>query len=227
MTIASTKARRKIEYEVTGLAASGDLIYRYGEAQHYEPVFRKEKNISFGAGLRFSKMITEIIDPANPDPFSHVAMLQRMAPDDVRVWDMSDEGLRRFELRDWMRETHHWGHIEIRRLLENHQVIGSNAANWLEDLRDEKDPDYDFEFEPKDGQYYCAEADNASYTVQGIQMPDLVELTEQPGYGLTHKLIAWKGKLSTKVALPGNENIGMRSSPLFGVVYACAGEIVP
>ena len=219
-----THVRREIEAKIRGVARSGDVIFRYGEAQHFQPLLFRDADLSLGAGIRFSKIVCEMTDPVSP--FSHAAVLEVVTPGDVRVWDMSDEGLRRPELVDWMRETQACSGLEIRRVNQEYRDKLPAMMAELHRIRDEEDPEYDYLFRPGDGRYYCTELVHELLDRMVVSMPPRVLLTDLPGYGRFHWALAKVGKIDLTVPIvhPGTaiveteDPIGMRSSPHFGVV---------
>ena len=222
MPIASMLTRRKIEQEVLKIVQTGDAGYRFGAARHYEPVLGKGKTISIGLGLEFSELLRGLTDP--PCWASHSILFDKR-DGQVRVWDMSNEGFRRFEFRDWMRETHMGGRIEIRRPIPQLSKNALETVVLAEKIRDEQDPEYDMHFIANNPAFYCTELINYIYERCGIKMPPPVNLRELPNWKWIYDLIAWKGKVNTKeIIYPGNADIGMRSSGNFQTVYFFEGE---
>ncbi len=168
-------------------------------------------------------MLCDLPEPACP--YSHAAIIEVVKKGDVRIWDMSNEGLRRFELRDWLRECYDLGRMEIRRLLPEHSIKAKDAVKLLTKIRDEMDPEYDFEFEIEDEEFSCVEMVKYVYERCGVEMPPRMDLTKLPNWSWLHTAISVVGGIdATKVNHPGNDEFGLRSSDKFTVVYQDEGD---
>jgi hypothetical protein len=223
--IGSTETRRRIEREVAALAKTGDVIFRYGDAKHYEAVIGKDGLISFGVGLRFSKIVCVLTAPFSP--YSHAAVLDRRSGR-LMVWDMSDEGLREFTFRSWMRETHGGGAIEIRRLVPELAHMAVPVVEKIDEIEEKWDPEYDKRFIRGDKKFYCLEILQYVFDLLGIPTSELVDLRKLPGWKWVYGVIAWKGKihLDDGLVIPGNDIMGVRSWPSLETIHVEPGDSI-
>jgi hypothetical protein len=211
MAVASVVTRKRLLKELTPRLRTGDMALRFGNAMHFVPML-------FGFGLRvpFSRWAQDLFKT----PWSHAAVVI-VDRGSVSVVDMSDEGLRKFTLQDWLLECHDGGAVQICRVKPEHahKVLGIVGHVEVDRARQ---PEYDYQFAAGDLKYYCTEFTHSMYVKCGIPMPEARPLSEAPGMTWGFKLAALAQGLSLKTKVISPKELSTADS--FFTEYLFVGE---
>ncbi len=193
---------------IRDLAKAGDIIFRMGN----QPVL--------GGLVDFSKETAQMAD----SDFSHACIVIRADNEGIGnsagllIADISVYGIERRFFKDW-----HIGGTEnlvIKRLKPDYQFLVPQALNTINLLLDQ-DVLYNESFEYNDETFYCSQVVDYAFRANGHPLSQLVRLKDFPNYGfIFHGLGCFIGGVdpNTEVALPGNDEIGLFSSPMLETV---------
>ncbi len=149
--------------------------------------------------------------------FSHVGIVWRRVEDGWLVVDVGPYGIQRRHLVDFLIEGPE--HVVVKRLAPEHADRRPAVLAELELLID-GDVLHDFPYGSDDGDFYCAEAIDHVYRQAGVPLAPLIPIEDLP------RIDGWPRKwfyclvalmlgadLDDPVVVPGNESLGLYSSP--------------
>lgn len=202
------KRAREDYLAIRDVAKAGDIIFRMGT----QPVL--------GGLIDFSK---ETARMANSD-FSHACIVIQADNEGVgvsaglMVADTSVYGIERRFFKDWHIEGTE--NLVIKRLKPDYQFLVPQVLNTINLLLDQ-DVLYNESFEYNNKTFYCSQVVDYAFRVNGYPLSDLVRIKDFPNYGfIFHGLGCLIGGVdpNVEVALPGNDEIGLFSSPMLDTV---------
>ena len=198
---------------VRDIVKAGDLIFRMGR----QPMI--------GGLLDFSKESAKLAD----SDVSHVCIVIQAAGGTgpsagLLVADTSVYGIERRFFKDWhVRGTEN---MVVKRVKPEYQFLIPRVLETVNDLV-ERDIIYNETFEYNDETFYCSQAVDYAFRANGYPLSDLIRIKDLPNYGpLFHGLVCLVGKIdpAVKIAVPGNDRIGLFSSSMLETVIDLRGK---
>lgn len=192
---------------VRDIVKAGDIIFRMGT----QPIL--------GGLVDFSKISAQIAD----SDVSHVCIVIQAAGGigssaGLLIANASVYGIERKFFRDW-----HVGGTEnmvVKRVKPEYQFLISQVLETVSDLI-ERDVIYNRNFEYNDETFYCSQMVDYAFRFNGYPLSNLVKIKDLPSYGfIFHGLSCLIGGIdpNVAVAVPGNDQIGLFSSPILETV---------
>lgn len=196
------KNHRKV---IEHLLQPGDLIFRQGEA------------LVAGGQVNFSALVAEI---SNSD-FSHAVIVHKIVDGEAILTDVSVLGLQRFFFIDWLMDGQK--NLVVKRLNPEHRHLLPTVLYNLDQLV-EDDPLYDDKFgDGSDGKFYCTGAVDRIFRMSGLPLAEKVRMRDLPNFdkmwiliGVVEPFLSFN--LDSEVAIAGNDDIGLFSSPYLETV---------
>lgn len=179
----------------------GDVAFRMGDSRAF-----------FGL-LPFSDLSAAMADSR----FSHTGIVAIEAEAPV-VYDTNKQGPRRQPFAAWALDA--IGPVEIRRPRPEHQRRVPAALAYCREVYRRETP-FDHTLKLDDDELYCAEMVEKAYRSAGLPLCEPTRIADLPRYGDFPGPIRLIRLLSSlepdqAVVVPGNERIGLLSSPALG-----------
>lgn len=196
---------------VRDVVNAGDIIFRMGNQR------------VLGGLVDFSKMSARMAD----SDFSHACIvLQAYNGESPRtdpaagllVADTSVYGIERKFFRDW----HISGteNLVVKRLKPEYRFLIPRVLETVGGII-ERDALYNANFVYNDERFYCTQVVDFAFRANGYPLSDLVSIRDFPNYGsFLHGTACLIGGVDpgVEVAIPGNDRIGLFSSPMLETV---------
>jgi hypothetical protein len=184
---------------------SGDLLFVHGESR-----------ILLGL-VNFSSLASDLAD----SPFSHIALVSR---EEGRVWvyDIVAEGPRRLSFSDFVADRR-LSLLAAKRLRPEYRHHIPPAIEFCRQVWRQRTP-FDTNFRADNGRWYCSELVETAFRQTGLSLSEPVPIQQLPGYPniapavrrLMHTARAID--VAEPVFLPGNDSLGIWSSPVLELV---------
>ena len=196
---------------VRDVVKAGDIIFRMGR----QPIF--------GGLVDFSKTSAQMAD----SDFSHASIViqahngesPRTNPSaGLLVADATVYGVERKFFRDW----HITGtrNLVVKRLKPEYWFLIPQVLETVGEIL-ERDALYNENFVYNDEKFYCSQMVDFAFRINGYPLSDLVSIRDFPNYGpLFHGIGCLISGIDPgeKVAVPGNDRIGLFSSAMLETV---------
>ncbi|WP_419193370.1 YiiX/YebB-like N1pC/P60 family cysteine hydrolase [Kolteria novifilia] len=184
---------------------SGDIVFGMGDARACMGLFR------------FSRVSTRMA----ASRYSHTGLIS-CEDGEVYVYDMAPEGARRKRFSQYLVEDNVMN-LAVKRLSPEKRHLAEAAVKYCQDVY-ERQPNFDRQFVMGPEKLYCTEMVVLAYRSAGIDLCEPIRIDEFPNYD-KFPITTFIGRLvppftpETQVFVPGNEQIGIWSSPDLDVVY--------
>lgn len=182
-------------------------------------IFRLSSTEVAGGLVDFSKAVAE----STRSQMSHASLVYHVGPDGAMVVDMTPSGIQRRYLVDW--HVDGTSNIVVRRLKPEYQFLVPKVLAEMDKLI-AKDVMYDDKFNPDDDRYYCTELVDHCFRVVGYPLAPRIRIKDFPNYNLLVSTGCLIGGIDVNnlVAIAGNDQIGMFSSPMLETVIDFRGR---
>ncbi len=195
-------------------AADARAWQRWGQAnlQSGDVLFVRGESRIFLGLVNFSELSSQLAD----SPFSHVAIVAR-ENEQLVVYDVVAEGTRRTEFADFVADRRLWT-LAAKRLRPEYQAYVPSALAYCRQISREHQP-FDEEFQLDNDRLYCTELIEKAFRQSGLALSEPVPIDQLPGYervpAAIRKVVLAARSIEPDQAVfvPGNETIGLWSSP--------------
>ena len=200
--MASWHQRAQIEaHQIREIAQPGDIIFRLSTVS------------LLGGLLDFSKEVSI----ATRSDFSHAVLVLEANPDGVLLVDVVESGISRRFLIDWYMDPSK--NVVVKRLKPEYQYL---VPKLLKEVREliEQDCLYDDKFIRGDNKFYCTELVDHCFRKIGHPLAERVKIKDFPESKIFLRIGCLLGgiKMNKGLAIAGNDEIGLFSSPMLEMV---------
>lgn len=181
---------------VQPLLKEGDIIFRLSQTK------------LLGGLIDFSKTVAN----GTESDFSHAVLVYRVLDDGVILADITNTGVARKYLIDWIMDGP-TTNVVVKRLKSEYS---SYLPIVLYNLRQKIDEDvlYDTKFNSADNKYYCTELVDECFRLADCPLANKLKIKDFPKYNWFFALSCFVGGIdvNAKVVVVGNDKIGLFSS---------------
>ena len=205
--------RRALEdyLAVRDVVEAGDIVFRMGRSKVLGGLvdFSKVSAKMADSDLSHACIVIQAYNGKSPKTDPSAGLL---------VADTGVFGIERRFFQDW----HIVGteNLVIKRLKPEYRFLIPKVLEIVGDII-ERDVLYNDDFQYNDESFYCSQVVDFAFRVNGYPLSDLISIRDFPNYGpLFHGIGCLIGGIdpSVKVAVPGNDRIGLFSSPMLETV---------
>jgi len=205
--------RRALEDYLTvrDIVEAGDIVFRMGRSRVLGGLvdFSKTSAKMADSDLSHTCIVLQAYNGKSPKTDPSAGLL---------VADTSVFGIERRFFRDW----HIVGteNLVVKRLKPEYRFLIPKVLGTVGGII-ERDALYNDDFQYNDERFYCSQMVDFAFRVNGYPLSDLVSIRDLPNYGpLFHGIGCLIGGIDpdVKVAVPGNDRIGLFSSPMLETV---------